>query len=251
MPADLAGVLAQPDQGARLTTGIVTALPGGSFVTVNSAGQTRTIRRSLQYAAPAVGDVVLIATTGDGRTYAILALATGTSPVVPPAPSPPPATGSVTFPAAAAGTYRGGAVRTDRSDVLQGDPDAGGLNQGAWFYGTAPAATLAGATITAAKVYLDRRPGGIPGPVPIGLYLHNQTSPPAATPPRAAGPLTVTSLQIGEVRWVDLPAGWGQQIADGTAAGLGIYTVTASAYAALASLTQSGSTGALRMDWSR
>lgn len=250
MPADLANVLAVPDRGARISSGVVTALPGGSFVTVNSAGQVRTLRRALQYTAPAIGDVVLIVTTVDGRSYVLAALATGTAPVVPDPPDPPPAAGSTTFAAIAAGTYQAGLLRTDRTDVLQGDPDGGGLNQGAWFYGSAPAATLGGSNVTAARIYLDRRAGGDPAPVSISLYLHGKTDPSPDTPARLAGPTPVANLPIGQADWFNLPDGWGQQIVAGTAAGTGIYVATPDPYAALASLTQSGSTGALAIDWS-
>jgi len=251
MPVDLATVLAQPDRGAQLATAIVTAVPSSITVTVNLGGVLVTIPRANEYTAPAVGDVALVATTNLGKAYALGRLATATAPVPPPAPPPAPTTGTITFPAQTAGTYRGGAWRTDRSQVLSGDWSGTGINQGAWFYGTAPAGTLAGATITAANVFIDRRAGGFNAAQQIRLYLHNASTRPGAPPAIVAGPQSIASMVVGAAGWRPVPLAWAAQIAAGTARGLGIYTATADPYVVLASLAENGQSGALQLAWQK
>jgi hypothetical protein len=250
MPLDLATVLAKLDRGARLSTGVVTGLPGGRQVALSIGGPTLTITRAVAYTTPAIGDVVLILTTPVGTSYAVCALATGTSPVPPDPPHPPPTTGTMTFTALSALTYRTGGIRTDRTGVMSGD-DGAGLNQGAWFYGTAPAATLTGATITNARIYCDRRTGGPDGGIAISAYLHNTPTATAAPPPITAGPTVIGTLAVGDSAWLDIPVTWAQQIIAGTARGLGIYKGGSAPFVALASLEQTSQTGAISLDWQK
>jgi hypothetical protein len=248
-PVDLAGVLApKPSAAASLRTGVVAALVAGNRLQVNVNGANITMRRGLHF-TPAVGDVVLVATTDIGEAWAIMALATGTAPTPVPTPPAVPAGGSITWPALDAGTWRG-ARRTDRTDVLSGDDDGTGVNRGAWFYGDAIAATMTGLSLTTAQVFVDRRGGTPADPANISLYLHNsKTAPTSGDPVSVAGPTVIGAVAVGAAAWLPVPIAWINQIIAGTAAGLGIYTATAAPFVALASLTQSGQTGALNITW--
>jgi len=99
MPVDLAGILApKPSRAASLRTAVVTALLAGNRLQVNLDGVGVSVRRGLHFTS-AVGDVVLVATTGLGEAWAIMVIATGTSPTPIPTPPGPPAGGTLTFPA--------------------------------------------------------------------------------------------------------------------------------------------------------
>jgi hypothetical protein len=247
-PVDLAGILApKPSAAASLRTGVVAALVAGNRLQVNVNGANITMRRGLHF-TPAVGDVVLVATTDIGEAWAIMALATGTAPTPVPTPPGPAAGGTIVWPALDAGTWRG-ARRTDRTDVLSGDDDGTGVNRGAWLYGDAIAATMTGLTITTANVFIDRRGGTPPDPANISVYLHNSKTAPATEPVSIAGPNVIGTVAVGATAWLPVPIAWINQIIAGTAAGLGIYTAATTPVIALASLTQSGQTGALSISW--
>jgi hypothetical protein len=248
-PVDLAGILApKPSPAAILRTGVVATLLTGNRITVNINGVNVSMRRGLHF-TPAVGDVVLVATTGIGDSWAIMAIATGTAPTPVPAPPATPSNGYITWPALDAGTWRAGARRTDRSDVLAGD-DGGGVNTGAWFYGDAIAASMGGLTATSAYMCIDRRDGSSGDPIPISLYLHNSTAAPTSgAPVSIAGPTDIGNVALGQLTWLQVPLAWVNQIIAGTAAGLGI-TRSAAGWLGLASLEQSGQTGALLINYS-
>jgi hypothetical protein len=248
MPVDLAAVLApKPSSAASLRTGVVTALLTGTRVQVNVNGANVSMRRGLHF-TPAVGDVVLVATTDIGEAWAIMALATGTAPTPVPTPPAAPAGGSITWPAQDAGTWRGGR-RIDRTDVISGDDDGSGVNRGAWFYGDAIAATMTGLALTTAQIFIDRRGGTPADPANISVYLHNSKTAPTTDPTSVAGPTVIGTVAVGAAAWLPVPIAWINQIIAGTAAGLGIYTATAAPFVALASLAQSGQTGALNITW--
>lgn len=167
------------------------------------------------------------------------------APVVSAAPAAPEA-GVDTFTATDARSFRNGKWRTDSSVVAQHEWGGFGVNTGAWFYGTAPGDLLRGATVTRTQVFVRRRSGGTSGAQALHLYRHGSTSRPAGVVTSLAGP-TDTTLDIGEGRWVDLPASWGQAIVD-TGGGL---MIAGAPYLVLDGLDADPASGSLRLDWSR
>lgn len=196
---------------------------------------------------PTPGDVALILQTTDGRSYAMGAVGFTATPPTPVPPPPAPNAGTFTFPALTAGSYEAGVWQTDRQDVAQGDIGTG-LLQGAWFYGTSISATMTGATAQKGRVWIDRRPGGDVAAQEIRGYLHN-TPEWTSSPPTRALTAVLGTVAVDESGWLDIPLAWAQQLAAGTARGLGIYSATATPYVSLASLAQSGQTGAIQIDW--
>lgn len=200
--------------------------------------------------APTVGDVALVL-VADRRLYAIGYMSRGGAPPVIPAPPALPSSGVLTVPATAAGTYQAGALRTDRTDVLQGT-DNGGPNQGAFAYGTTLAGTLAGLTVGTGWVWIDRRPTGPAAAGPLWLYLHAAPALPAGTP-AIVDRYTLPAVAL-TAAWYALPASWVAQLAAGTASGLGIGgadITPAPPLMALASLAQSDQSGTIQINWSR
>jgi len=249
MPVDLAAILApKPSRAASLRTAVVTALLSGNRLQVNLDGVNVSVRRGLHFTS-AVGDVVLVATTGLGEAWALMVIATGTSPTPIATPPGPPAGGTMTFPALDAASWRNGNRRLDRTNVMSGD-EGGGMNNGAWFYGDSIAATLTGRTVTAAQVCIDRRGGNPLTAVDISLYFHNLLSAPTTGEPAAVvGWTTIGTVADETVAWLPLSVVSVQRIVDGTAAGVGIYQYGTSPFVVLASLAQSGQTGALSITW--
>lgn len=234
--------------------GVVTAVTAPATpadtgtATVTLYGESNVVPCMASY-TPTVGDVALVL-VADRRLVAIGRMSTGpTHPVIPAPPVTPP-TGTLTVAAVAAGTYQGGRLRTDRTDVLQGT-DGTGPNVGAYVYGTTLAGTLAGLTLTAGRVWIDRRMTGSPDPQPLTLYLHAWTDLPAGPPAQLASYVPATPVPIGVPGWVALPAAWLPLLADASAAGVGIGDTAGTApLLALASLAQSGQSGAIQIDWS-
>lgn len=238
--------------------GTVTAVAASGGVgatttaTVNLYGRPNTVACIAGY-APTVGDIALVL-VADRRMVAIGRMSTATTghPVIP-APPDPPATGTLTVAAVAAGTYQAGKLRADRTDVLQGT-DGQGNNQGAWVYGSTIAGTLAGLTALAGRVWIDRRPGGPSDTEALAMYLHAAQVMPTTPPPiLATYPAPAPVVPIA-AQWIDLPAAWVAQLAAGTAYGLGIGDASASTqppFLVLASLAASGQSGTIQIDWSR
>lgn len=242
---------------AELQHAVVTAVqpPASGAVTgtctVNLYGRPNIIKVVGGY-VPAVGDVALVI-VGDRRVYAIARMSTGATHPVIPAPPDAPATGTLTVPAVAAGTYQGGRLRTDRTDVLQG-ADGGGANQGAWVYGSTIAGTLAGLTVHNGRVWIDRRTGGPDPAEPLTLYLHAAQVMPTGPPVILDRYPLPDPVVVQAAVWVDLPAAWVTELATGAAYGLGIGDASASSqppFMSLASLAASGQSGTVQIDWSR
>ena len=236
--------------------GIVTAVtpPANAGVTgtatITLYGRPNTVPCMAGY-VPTVGDVALMI-VADRRIIAIGRMSTGATHPAIPLPPPMPAAGTLTVAAVAAGTYQAGALRADRTDVLQGT-DPGGPNQGVYVYGDTLAGTLPGLTLGEGRVWIDRRTTGVPDALPVTLNLHAAQALPAAPPAIIATYVPTAQAAVGVPAWVTLPPAWVAQLAAGTAAGIGIGNPaagTAPPLLALASLAQSGQSGAIQVDWS-
>lgn len=249
---DLADVLRDRPYTQQMT-GLVTAVSTGSTatattVTVDTGGQIAAGVRCLTGTAPVVGDVVLLLIS-DRRLYVMGKLSHPTTPPPLPPPLPEDTTGTSVFPAVSAGTYLDGVRRVDRTDVIQGpDPQTGKTNVGVWRYGGIPAGTLAGATVTAAALWLTRWPPTPAADVTAGLVLLD-----AAEPPVVLDSTPVPGIDGAYAGWVDVPVDWAADLIDPAlpAAALGVSTPDPAHYAAFASLTADPQSGALSITWSR
>lgn len=233
-------------------TGVVAASPGltASTVTVTVAGIGA---REMPWvgSTPAVADTVAILWRGGDTTGLVLG-EVGTA-YAPPSPEPPPTglppgatTGSTVFTATACGSYRDGAWRTDdNGDVIQGTYPGFGANQGVWFYSGQPRATLGGATVDSAEIWLSRAAAGVNGPQTVHLYRTGEDY--KGSPPTfGAGP-TNHDLSVGQYGWFPISTTIAQGIVD-AGGGVGIQGAP---YLRMAGLTKSGQAGALRINWRR
>lgn len=163
--------------------------------------------------------------------------------------APPPTggqSGTSTFPAVDARSFRNGSWRTDSGVVAQGDWGGFGQNTGGWFHGSGPGDALRGATITRTEVRIRRRSGGVWGPQDANLYRHTSATRPVGNVTVASG-VVHGSVDIGETKWVEVPADWGQQIVN---AGGGVM-ITGAPYVVLDGLDSDAESGALRLTWQR
>lgn len=242
-------VLGRVLTAARPATGTVTAT-GTPRCTVSAGGVTYSCLRNAAY-TPVVGHVVRL-DWSEPVPWIIGQSTIDTPPATddPTVPPPPPAlsdTGESTFAAIDSGRWSTayGWDSTYNGRLQQGT--SGGTNTGAWFYGTAPRATLAGRTITRAWVWVHRSPNHGPGgAAAVHLYRHGSDTRPAGNVALAAGPSDVSRAR-GQAEWAEIPAAWGQAIAT-SGGGLGI---SGDPYLMLEGLPQDGQSGALRLAWAR
>ena len=232
--------------------GVATGTKTGSTVPVVVNGVTVTVQVSRDLTV-AAGDPLLIARYGalwvaTGRMYA-------SAPTAPPNENPPnpnqPST-SGTYPVSPVETrsYRNGAWRTDNGNVYQGSYGGGGNHTGCAFYGSAPR-SLAGATVTGARILVRRQSGGFFAPQATTMRLVTEATRPAGAPTlgaSTAGPsLAVNSTTSGFA----IPAAWAQSIVDGTAGGLGFFEADADPYVIFSGTGTWSPAFTLSIDWIR
>lgn len=227
-----------------LDTGVVVGtLSAQQTIPVNCNGNTEIAIVPVGLGLTAGNLVVLGAVNGKPI---VLAQLTGTAT----APTPPlgrPVVGVSTFTATDARTWVNGAWRADSAAITQGD-SSGVPNTGAWFYGGGPAAALAGATITQARIRMRRRSGGAAGGQTVNVYPHSSDTRPATNIARVGvdGPATA-GLSIGVATWITLPVAWGQRIVT-TGGGLHI---AGNPYLACDGLDADPQSGLLELTWNR
>ena len=223
-------------------------------LTATTSGGVETITAALGLVLQ-LNDTVLIARVGPSA-LAVAVINRGivntpdnpTANLPPAPPLAPPSSGSSTFAAIEARSFRNGIWRTDTGSVVQGDwTPSFGTNSGAWFYGGGPLATLAGATVIGCAIRLLRGTGGTYSPQTTHLYRHSANELPVVDVIRVDGPIDV-NLDIEQELWVDLPTGWGQALVD---SGGGIGTFGVSPYVILSGLDADPQSGLLRIDWTR
>jgi len=238
--------------------GLVTIATGGSnTITVSYALGTSTVIVVLPFIAsyvPSVGDTVRIIWEPTGGGYVIGKL--GTVPLPPPiidynplvlAPPPPSGTtGTDTFPAQDAISFRNGKWRSDSGDVVQSDWGGWGDNYGSWFYGNEPSNYLTGATITRLRIRVRRKSGGVYGAQTVHFIRHNSRTRPGGNVDYVSENVDA-GVDIGQTVDVDLPISWGQDIVDN---GGGI-SIANAPYVVLAGINEMSDSGLLMMDWSR
>lgn len=248
-------VLGPVDAYTRPITGTVASTPANSYtIVVTTAIGAVSAQFPASY-TPTVGDSVLIVWAGSvpivlGKWGKIgtpgSAPAAPGRPSTPAPPSPIPTAGTKTFHAVASGTRRGGVWRADTAgNVIQGTaPSGGSANTGAWFYGGQPRATLAGATVTAAWVWLQRVEGGTAGPLTVHLYRVTDDRRPAGDPTFTTTTNDVP-LDIGQSGWWPIDTSFGQALVNSG----GSVGVQGTPYVRLAGLGNTGAAGALRLQW--
>lgn len=231
--------------------GVVTTVPVGSpTITVTAAGTAYPVRFVQTY-TPTVADQVYILWPGTDASGLVLGkVGTTSPPPAPTAPPPPPgggSTGTTTFTATGVGTYRSGWRSDDNGDVIQGTaPTYPGANEGAWFYSGQPRGTLAGATVTAAEIWLGRADGGVFASQTANLQrVGNDTRPGGAL--TFTGSATGVGLAVGQTGWFSIPTSLAQSLVD-SGGSIGIRN---SPYMRMYGLSKSGSAGALRISWRR
>lgn len=234
-------------------TGTVAASPGksASTLTITVAGlPTGKEMPWVSSYTPVVSDKIAILWRGGEDSGLVLgkvgnAYANNPAPAPPPTAPPTVTTGRAVFTATNCGTYRDGVWRTDTDDVVQGTYPGYGPNQGVWFYSGQPHSTLAGATVTAAEIFLGRGSGGVFGPQTVHLYRSGENY--MGSPPSFGfGPQDV-ALSVDQSGWYALNTTIAQQLID-LGGGVGIQGAP---YLRMYGLSKSGSAGALRIDWRR
>lgn len=226
-------------------TGSVTSIPGGGVINVNVGGTSMTCAYVTSY-SPVVGDTVAL-DWATSTPRVIGKIATAAAPTAPPPPAAPPGlptTGSKTFAAVDAASWRDGTWRTDTGDVIQGDAPgyAGHPNNGAWFYGSAPT-SLSGITVSSAQIWLPAGSSSVSTPT-IHLYRHTSNTRPGTDVSRVSGPYDVTK-PWGTAGWYTLNTAAAQAI---VTSGGGI-SITGTPYSRNNGLSKDGQSGAIKIFW--
>lgn len=233
--------------------GIATAAKSSGTVTVDVGGTVVTMQapRDLTLAS---GDPVTYFRVGS-RWFVIQRYGTGTAASVPDNPTPPPpkpttVTGSKTFTPVETRSRQGSKWRTDNDDVYQGEYGSNGVHVGCAFYGNGPR-SLAGATVTSAKVKLRRRSaGGAASAQDTTFRLVTQKTRPSGAPTLTSstdGP----NLAWGASTTFTIPTSWAQAMVDNTAGGLAIYESDGSPYVILDGRGRYSASFSLTINYSR
>lgn len=239
------------------TVGVVGTLPAsGSTIPVTTSWGVLNVGWIGSY-TPTAGDTVTLLWLGS--TAVVLGIAgfiTAPAPVPPPVPSPVPSpppvttTGTNNFAASDSGTYRAGWLDNSISlgNVMQGDYGYG-PNEGAWFYAGRIHSTLAGVTVTSARIWLGRASGGVYAAQTVNLSRISNNTRPAGAPAYDSGHATSSiSLAVGQTGWFPLPTTIAQALVD-SGGSLGV--TSSNPYVRLYGLTNSGAAGQLSMSWRR
>lgn len=182
-------------------------------------------------------------TTPDGRTNESLtgvgSLLMGTATptagdytdlsATPPKP-PAPTQYTKTWNSTGSGSYRG--TSWDTAKVAQGQWQSYGLNEGMWFFGSTLKSTISGKTIVSARIYVTRNnSSGTSSTQTATFRPHNYATRPAGNPVYVGSKTVTAGFAWGEGKWVTVTT-LVQDIASGTASGIGIYTSSNSPYMA-------------------
>ena len=231
-----------------------TAAKSGSTVAaiVNGTETVVQVARDLTVAA---GDVLLVERVG-AQWFALVRLfATAAPPVEeqqrPPDPKPAVVTGTLVVSPVETRSYRPSyGWRTDNTDVYQGQYGGWGNHTGTVFYGSKPR-SLAGATVTDAKIRVKRLSAGAYSAQSTTMRLVTQATRPGGAPTltsSTSGP----SLAVGSTaNAFDVPTAWAQAMVNGTAGGLAFYDSGGSPYVRLAGRSSWSAAFTLTISWRR
>lgn len=251
-PLPQIGGVASGPRGTTFTA-VATAAKSAGTVVANINGSLRSIAiaRDLTVAA---GDVMVVHRFGSlwmaTARIGTAALTEAPAIIAELDPNPSVVTGDLTIVAESTGTYRGGAWNTRGGLVRQGNRGGAGNAVGAVFYGT-KARSLAGSTVTGARLESIHLLDGPAAGTASTMRLITETSRPAGTPTltsSTAGPGIVPGeLPIS----FTIPTAWAQAMVDGTAGGIGFYVAGGTPYLHYAGLETRPSSFTLVIDWSR
>lgn len=232
-----------------------TAAKVGQTVTANVNGTTTTVNVARDQAV-ASGDVLIVERIGAqwwtiarAFTAAPDALTTAGNGQ---APAPKPATvyGTASFGPVETRSWQATRWRTDNSSVYQGQYGGNGNHTGAAFYGSGPN-SLAGATVTYARIQVQRVSGGVFAAQPTTLRLVTQSTRPSGAPTlgaSTAGPSLAVGAQDNNFA---IPNAWAQAMVDGTAGGLALFEADGSPYVRLAGTGDWSPAFVLTIMWQR
>jgi hypothetical protein len=237
--------------GAQLVTATSTKSAGVCSANVSGIDTTVQVARDLTVA---VGDVLLVHRVGS-IWVASCRLGTAAPADQPadqdsPDPNPSTYTGTLTVLPTSTGTYRDAAWVASTDDVIQGQRGGWGNATGAAFYGTKPT-SLAGATVTAARLTGLVRTGGPFASTGSTLWLVTENGRPVGAPTltsSTAGPALVINRPPDDFT---VPTAWAQAMVDGTAGGLALSDADGSPWLQFAGRATLPSAFTLVIDWSR
>jgi hypothetical protein len=207
---------------AAKSSGLVTATIGDTTVSVKVA-------RDLTVAA---NDLLIVTKIGS-QWWAVGrgSEATVTPPTNDAAPPPTaPATGSLVITPVETRSYRPNfGWRTDNTDVYQGEYGGMGNHTGMAFYG-AKARSIAGATVTSARIRVRRVSGGTYAAQATTMRLSSHRTRPSGAPSlgsTTAGP----SLAVGATNdSFAIPNSWAQDMVDGGSGSIAFFDADGSPY---------------------
>lgn len=250
-----ARITSSPRPSRATVTGVP---PSSATVSVQgvSDGKTYSAFFVTSY-TPVVGDEVMLSWFGSKATIVGKVAATPAPPAVPvsppappiPPPPPPPQTGYSVFAPGQSGTIwppgGWGSWAGGRGRVYQGNYGSGDV-YGAWFYMGSPG-QLKGRAITKLQFALGARinAGSYNSPVTVHFYLHNSPTMPGGMLSYVDGPYDVTAWPGQGLAYYDLPAAWGQAMAD-SGCGIGIKN---NPYAGFVGVNEQPDSGKVILDW--
>ena len=230
----------------RPTSAIVGSTGSGRATVTDSTGRTIS---GLPYVGTAPGNgarVGIVWGQDGGYISGVLSATVGGAPgtVAPADPDPPELPGSTesgtsTAAATASATARSGSWRTDGTTppryAMQGHWTSGSTadNTGYWFYGRG--LVVAGATANGVGTIRLTRDSATGMSTAANIYLarHAAHTRPGSPPALIGSPVLIGTLRHGQTGTFPLPAGFAQDLLDGTAGGVAIVYAGTAHYAAL------------------
>lgn len=147
-------------------------------------------------------------------------------------------------------SHRSGSWRKDTDRVMQGEYGKYGNHVGCAFYGS-KLRSLAGATITDARLRVKRMKGGVFAPQPTSLYLVTQATRPAG-PPTLGSSNSGPQLAVGKATdTFVIPIAWINAMVNGTAGGIAVYDASGSPYVVFAGRSDWSAAFTLTVSWER
>jgi len=235
--------------GTLLATATAAASAGKVTAMINGVVRTIWSARDLTVAS---GDVILVVRFG--ATWLAIARFGTAAPAAadytdnPPDPNPLVVQGTLAVLPTYTGTYRDSRWVTSSDQAIQGAHGGYGNATGAAFYGTKPL-SLTGATVTGARVRLQRSSAGDQGPAAGTLRLVTEAIRPAGAPTLGAS-VALPPMVPGQVLDVPLTTSWVQSMVAGTAGGLAVFDADGSPWIPYTGRSAGGGF-TLTIDWER
>lgn len=238
--------------GSAFVLATATAAKSGGTVTA-LVGDTVTTVRVARDVSVAANDLLIVTKVGAqwmavGRAYES-AVSPPDNPAAP--PPKPPATGTLVITPVETRSYRPNfGWRTDNDDVYQGQYGGMGNHTGMAFYGS-KARSIAGATVTSARIRVRRVSGGTYAAQPTTLRLSVHRTRPAGAPTLGAS-TSGPSLAVGATNdSFGIPISWAQDMVDGGSGSLAFFDADGSPYVRFAGRGSWSPAFTLTIRWQR